>query len=145
LEVWQAWLAWRSKSWAAAASWSSWCWLCTRAFWAATTSVDDAWVELPVEVLPVAVLDVVWLALAVASEFSAVATACSALVTAAWSEATFRLARVAPAVTVWPAVTSTLATVPGTRKLAVAWLTGVMVPTDEMLETVLPTVADAVW
>jgi hypothetical protein len=72
------------------------------------------------------------------------ATLARAWVTAAWRVDRSSDARVWPAATFWPTVTSTAATVPEALKLRSAWLTGVMVPTSSRVDWTVPVLTSAV-
>ena len=96
--------------------------------------VGAAWDVVDVDVVAVAVS----LASALATEAWAEANDAWADSTAALRSATSSEASVWPAPTVWPTVTSTSLTVPETLKLRLAWLTGVMVPTESRVSSTVP-------
>ena len=82
---------------------------------------------------------------------SALARVALAEASDAWAETTVAFnvarsseARVWPAVTVWPTVTSTVLTVPEALKFRLAWLTGVMVPTESRVDSTVPVPTTAV-
>jgi hypothetical protein len=70
-------------------------------------------------------------------------TVACAWTTALWREVVSRVARACPAVTTWPTVTATVATVPEVPKLRLAWLSGVRVPTASRVWTGEPVVTVA--
>ena len=60
------------------------------------------------------------------------------------SEVGSMVARVWPAVTVWPVVTLTAVTRPLTANDRLAWLAGSMVPVDDTVWVIVPVVTDSV-
>jgi hypothetical protein len=104
----------------------------------AEAAADD---DVPPEVEAVLVeveVEALWAASSLASVAWAEASVASADVTSAWSWVTSRDARVCPAETCWPTVTSTVLTVPDVLKLREAWLTGVIVATESRVCTAVP-------
>jgi hypothetical protein len=101
---------------------------------------------------PEAVEDVAVLVVVVAvSLASALASVAWAEANDAWAESTAALsvatssdARVWPWVTTWPTDTSTVLTVPDALKSRLAWLTGVMVPTESRVARTVPVPTTAV-
>jgi hypothetical protein len=112
---------------------------------AVVAPVEEAACDEVVEVVAMLVVVVaVSLASALASEAWAEASEAWAESTAALSVATSSDARVWPWVTTWPTETSTLLTVPEASKLRLAWLTGVMVPTESRVARTVPVPTAAV-